>query len=140
MQNTIILNMIKLSMFPIVITAVVLAAGVGFFSLTQHNESSEAGGSSSANSSPVVTDASADQLAPFTMVEVAGHDNIDDCYLVIENKVYDVTGFIDQHPGGVDKIVSGCGKEMTGIFAKIHSNKAWDLLKKFQVGVLSVSD
>lgn len=70
------------------------------------------------------------------MEEFAAHNNIDDCYIAIQDKVYDVTGFIDQHTGGVDKIVSGCGKEMTGVFAKIHSNKSWDLLKRFQIGSL----
>lgn len=124
--------MFKPSHLPLLITIVAIAAGIGFFSFTKQPTEVE-----SEAASPALPAASEPVWSGFSMAQVATHDNIDDCYIVIESKVYDVTGFIDQHPGGVDKITSGCGKEMTGIFAKIHSNKAWDLLKKFQVGVLS---
>ena len=36
----------------------------------------------------------------FTLEEVAKHDNEDDCWMVINGKVYDVTDYIDDHPGG----------------------------------------
>lgn len=122
--------MLKPSLLPLLITIVVLAAGVGFFSLTQRAEQTVV-------STDGASSAAGDVVSTFTLAEVATHDNIDDCYIAIQGKVYDVTGFIDQHPGGVDKITSGCGKEMTGVFAAIHSNRAWDLLARFQVGVLS---
>lgn len=70
----------------------------------------------------------------FTLSEVAKHSTPSDCYLAINNKVYDVSNFIGSHPGGANKIISNCGKEVTGIFAQIHSNRAWDLLIKYYVG------
>ena len=32
--------------------------------------------------------------------EVSKHDKEDDCWIVINKKVYDVTKFVDEHPGG----------------------------------------
>ncbi len=72
----------------------------------------------------------------FTMEEVAKHNTKDDCYLVIKNNVYSVSSFISEHPGGPGKIISNCGQEVTGIFADIHSNAAWDLLKNYKIGQL----
>ena len=71
--------------------------------------------------------------------EISKHNKRNDCYLVINNKVYDVTSYIDYHPGGAETIVSRCGMEVTGLFASIHSNRAWDLLKKFKVGTLAIN-
>ena len=70
------------------------------------------------------------------MSDVASHNTRNDCYLVVSKKVYDVSGYISNHPGGQGKIISKCGQEVTGIFADIHSNFAWNLLKNYQVGQL----
>lgn len=71
-----------------------------------------------------------------TVAEVAKHSKSDDCHLIINNKVYDVSSYINLHPGGAHNISSRCGTEVTGIFAAIHSNFAWDLLKKYYIGDL----
>lgn len=36
----------------------------------------------------------------FTKEEVAKHDTEDDCWMIIHNKVYDVTEYVGEHPGG----------------------------------------
>ena len=36
----------------------------------------------------------------FTKAEVAKHDTVGDCWMIINGKVYDVTPFVDEHPGG----------------------------------------
>ncbi|MEK7202056.1 MAG: cytochrome b5 domain-containing protein [Patescibacteria group bacterium] len=69
-----------------------------------------------------------------TAAEVAKHSTPSDCYLIINSKVYNVSTYIGLHPGGVRNITSKCGSEVTGIFAAIHSNFAWDLLKKYYIG------
>lgn len=74
------------------------------------------------------------KLGTFTTSEVAMHNSATDCYLIVNNNVYDVSSYINMHPGGRRAITSRCGKEVTGIFASIHSNRAWDLLKNFKVG------
>ncbi len=75
--------------------------------------------------------------SPFTMTNIAKHNSKSDCYLVINNNVYSVSSYIDSHPGGTRKIVEKCGQEVTGIFAQVHSNKAWDLLAKYKIGTVS---
>jgi len=72
--------------------------------------------------------------------QVSLHSNPNDCYLVINQNVYDVSSFIGSHPGGSRQITSRCGKEVSGIFAQIHSNRAWDLLAKYKIAVLANSN
>ena len=43
------------------------------------------------------------------MHEVAKHNKRDDCWVVIHGKVYDLTDFMDSHPGGVGPIVAKAG-------------------------------
>ncbi len=73
-----------------------------------------------------------------TLYEVEKHNSPSDCYMVINNNVYDVSNYGSEHPGGSSAIYDNCGKEVTGLFARIHSNSAWDLLKKYKIATLSV--
>jgi len=45
----------------------------------------------------------------FTMAECAKHNSPDDIWLVIEGKVYDVSSFYDEHPGGGDMLLGSTG-------------------------------
>jgi len=36
----------------------------------------------------------------FTTAEVAAHASDGDCWVIINDRVYDVTAFLDDHPGG----------------------------------------
>jgi cytochrome b involved in lipid metabolism len=36
----------------------------------------------------------------FTLADIAQHNKESDCYVVVHGKVYDVTEFLDEHPGG----------------------------------------
>ncbi|RLN63958.1 hypothetical protein BBJ28_00025782, partial [Nothophytophthora sp. Chile5] len=50
-------------------------------------------------------------------------------------KVYDVTAFLDDHPGGPEIMVDVAGQDATDEFEDIgHSNDARAQLKEFQVG------
>merc|ERR1711998_719445 len=37
---------------------------------------------------------------PLTMANIAKHNTRDDCWIIVDGKAYDVTKFIDAHPGG----------------------------------------
>ena len=72
---------------------------------------------------------------------IALHNIQSDCWLIINNKVYDVTSYIPIHPGGQQKIISSCGKDATITFQTqggqgSHSSNAWNLLNGFYIGNL----
>ena len=41
----------------------------------------------------------------FTRAEVKAHDSKKDLYLVVHDKVYDVSGFVDEHPYVVPRLL-----------------------------------
>lgn len=70
----------------------------------------------------------------FTASEVAEHGTANDCWLIIDRKVYEVTEFIPSHPGG-KAILKGCGKDATQMFAE-HPESAKTLKEKYYIGEL----
>ncbi|KAF5194989.1 Cytochrome b5, partial [Thalictrum thalictroides] len=40
-----------------------------------------------------------------TFAEVSKHNNLKDCWLLINGKVYDVTKFLGDHPGGSEVLL-----------------------------------
>jgi len=76
----------------------------------------------------------------FNLEEVSKHSTKDDCWIVIDQKVYDVTGFVNSHPGG-KAILEGCGKDATELFetrpmgsGTAHSQNARNRLDKYYIG------
>lgn len=74
--------------------------------------------------------------------EIAKHGSIQNCWLLINDKIYDVTGYLGAHPGGVPTIAPYCGKEATNAFAtkdtgSSHSTGANDLLASYYIGDLN---
>lgn len=53
----------------------------------------------------------------FTAAETAQHNTSDSCWLLISGRVYDVTSYLRDHPGGARTITPWCGKESTEAFA-----------------------
>ncbi|GBD33942.1 Soluble cytochrome b558 [bacterium HR34] len=53
----------------------------------------------------------------YSFEEIQKHNTRDDCWLVINGKVYDVTDFLNKYPEG-DAILQNCGKDATEIFDK----------------------
>lgn len=68
----------------------------------------------------------------FTRQEIEKHNSEEDCWLVVENKVYDVTSVLAWHPGGKAAILGHAGKvhqETSNEFASIHDGFAYQKLK-----------
>ena len=82
-----------------------------------------------------------------TLAEVAAHDREEDCYLIIGNertggaKVYDVTKYLGDHPGGDAVLLELAGKYADDMFEDIgHSMNARQQLKEFLVGTLDATE
>lgn len=73
--------------------------------------------------------------ASYTLEEVTKHFTKEDCWLAASGKVYDVSSFVDKHPGG-EKILEGCGKDMTEFFKTIHAKQSVEKLPAFYIGDL----
>lgn len=80
--------------------------------------------------------------APFvqvTMEELKLHKTRDDCWTCIEGKVFNITPYVDFHPGGVEEIMKCAGRDGTALFKKYHSWVNPDrLLENCMIGVLKL--
>lgn len=56
--------------------------------------------------------------------EVEENDSAESCWTVIDGTVYDVTAWIDQHPGGPDRIEQLCGTDGTELFTGQHGGES----------------
>lgn len=76
----------------------------------------------------------------FTWEEISKHNTDADCWVVVNGKVYDVTDFVDEHPGSFAPILTAAGKDATKAFVeKPHSKRAYTMLEKFYKGKLDPS-
>jgi cytochrome b involved in lipid metabolism len=74
---------------------------------------------------------------PRTIEEVASHNTEEDCWIIIENSVYDVSKFMNEekfHPGG-HAIFANPGKDATDVFKAYHPNYVYQKkLVKYKCG------
>ncbi|KAI3970738.1 hypothetical protein MKX01_024385 [Papaver californicum] len=71
----------------------------------------------------------------FSWQEAAEHNTKDDCWVVVDGKVYDVSDYLDEHPGGDNVLLKAAGRDATDEFDDAgHSKSAIDLMKGFCIG------
>ncbi|XP_078447474.1 uncharacterized protein LOC144716245 isoform X2 [Wolffia australiana] len=76
------------------------------------------------------------ELKNFSASEIALHSSKKDCWLVVDGKVYDVTGFLEDHPGGEEVLLyaSGTG-DATQSFEDVgHSSSAKSMMNRYLIG------
>ncbi|KAF8345569.1 cytochrome b5-like heme/steroid binding domain-containing protein [Amanita rubescens] len=67
--------------------------------------------------------------------ELRANNTRDKLYVVIHGKVYNVTKFLDEHPGGDEVILAEAGRDATEAFEDVgHSDEARALLPNMYVG------
>jgi len=78
-----------------------------------------------------------ESLPQYTLSEVSEHCMPDDCWIIVFDRVYDVTDFLDEHPGGQYIMLENAGRDATLVFrGSRHGRDAYDMLDKYLVGVL----
>ena len=112
-------------------TLLCFACGICFFLRSKRNVSSSS--NSSINS---------ENATPITLEELSLHDDtIDDCWILIDSVVYNVTQYAPTHPGGAEYVTDFCGSNATKDYY-IHHPVAYlktYLSSNSRVGALSES-
>ncbi|MDX9893700.1 MAG: cytochrome b5-like heme/steroid binding domain-containing protein [Patescibacteria group bacterium] len=74
----------------------------------------------------------------YTIDQVVQANSADRCWTIVDGKVYDITSFIDRHPGGVEKIQQTCGRDATDLFQNKHGGQPQpkETLASLQIGSL----
>ena len=78
-----------------------------------------------------------EKLATYTKEEVAMHNNIDDCWIIVDGMVLDITNFVRHHPGGAKEIKPYFGEDATEAYHSVipkHSGKANEMRKTWVIG------
>lgn len=85
------------------------------------------------NSMPTITNF-------YTFKEVYQHNTREDCWVIINGKVYDVTIYLDEHPGGDEVVLAATGKDATDEFEDAgHSKSARELMQDYCIGEIDPS-
>ncbi|PIN99687.1 hypothetical protein COT72_05425 [archaeon CG10_big_fil_rev_8_21_14_0_10_43_11] len=82
-------------------------------------------------------------VGEYSANEVAVHNSVQDCWMIINQNVYDVTAYVSAHPGG-PTILDGCGIDATELFetrpsgsGTPHSQGARNILARYFIGTLT---
>jgi cytochrome b involved in lipid metabolism len=92
------------------------------------------------NKEPVTVKVVPDPLeGPYTMATVSTHNSATSCWTVINGNVYNLTSWINKHPGGKQAIMGTCGKDASSYFNAQHGGQQGPVstLASFKIGVLS---
>ncbi|PGH09184.1 hypothetical protein GX51_00938 [Blastomyces parvus] len=72
-----------------------------------------------------------------TFKELAEHNTKKDLYVTIHDKIYNVSSFVDEHPGGEEVLLDVGGQDATEAFEDVgHSDEAREILDGLLIGKL----
>merc|ERR1712087_333454 len=72
-----------------------------------------------------------------SLAEVSKHATKEDAWFVIHDKVYDISKYFDEHPGGEEVLMDRLGQNASEDFDDVgHSQDAKKTLAKYEVGEL----
>ncbi|KAF8434523.1 hypothetical protein L210DRAFT_3763029 [Boletus edulis BED1] len=76
----------------------------------------------------------------FALEDLDAHKSPQSCWVSFKGKVYDVSAFVSDHPGGEDLILNNAGTEVENIMkdkdSHDHSESAYEMLEEYVIGRL----
>ena len=88
--------------------------------------------------------ASIDGKRMFTRKEVAAHATSDDLWVIIRSqehqnqaRVYNLTDYVEEHPGGQAILNSAGGDSTKGFYGPQHPPKVFDMIEDFFIGLVA---
>ncbi|CAI7609598.1 unnamed protein product [Penicillium glandicola] len=77
------------------------------------------------------------ELPEYTLKDVAAHNTKGDTWMIIHGQVFDLTEYLQDHPGGVETLVEVAGTDATAAYEDVgHSEDAREIMQPFLVGTL----
>eukprot|EP01089_Gocevia_fonbrunei_P016227 TRINITY_DN4962_c0_g1_i1.p1 TRINITY_DN4962_c0_g1~~TRINITY_DN4962_c0_g1_i1.p1 ORF type:complete len:218 (-),score=28.63 TRINITY_DN4962_c0_g1_i1:79-684(-) len=76
-----------------------------------------------------------EKLKVYSRQDVAKHCTADDCWIIIRGVVYNVTAWLQQHPGGEEIIIAKAGSDATEEWlVSGHTDRAMKLMQYYEIG------
>ncbi|XP_038557428.1 cytochrome b5 [Micropterus salmoides] len=94
-----------------------------------------------ANTTNVEENGETECVKYYTLEEIRVHNMSSDTWLIIHDKVYDITRFLEEHPGGEEVLLEQAGADATESFEDVgHSTDAREMLQQYYVGEVHMDD
>ena len=95
----------------------------------------------SAATPKATTPSAAKPSTSLTLADVAKRNTPAECWAVVSNTVYNLTPYINSHPGGAKNITNLCGSDATSAFSNQHGgqSKPNNTLAGFEIGTISAT-
>lgn len=143
-KNKTLLAVIILLIFAIISLIIIYKNQKNIPSETIITDSQETKNNNTATNTPIVTKVISDtkKVTPdtnqYNMTEVAKHSTPADCWTAVNGKVYNLTQWINKHPGGSKAIIYMCGIDGSKGFNGQHGEQERPAseLAGFQIGIL----
>lgn len=85
----------------------------------------------------VATPAVAPPPRKLTRADVSAHTSPTDAWIIIGKGVYNITSYVEEHPGGVAAILRNAGGDSTaGFHGPQHPARVFDMIEDFRIGDL----
>ncbi|WFD29771.1 hypothetical protein MSPP1_000784 [Malassezia sp. CBS 17886] len=74
----------------------------------------------------------------YTLAELKSHNTADSAWVAVHGGVYDVTEFLDEHPGGRKILLKNSGTDATSKFVNYHPDRVIkEVAPQFRIGSLA---
>jgi len=82
------------------------------------------------------------KMKQYTWEEVAQHNTESSAWVYVGNQVYDITRWLDHHPGGKEILLLTAGRDVSDLFVTYHpfTDKAAAVLAKYHIGEVKTTE